>query len=371
MTLRGRGGSGVLLVSAAFLAVAIILVSGVFPVPWNPRPLASGARSGPSASAAPLLAWANVTQAFCPPCGAEPWRMVANGTATGGEPPYQFAWNFGNGSLPVSGANAAFDLPYSGDYLVVLTVTDRVGDQATALASYDAMLYTTQWVAARASPAIGMVPLTVDFAETGPYPSYSSLLWSFGDGGSTTDAAANHTYTRQGTYLALLNATFPDGSNATFAITVDALGTGSPLVVSANATTSTFCPPPVTDRFQTAVAGGAPPYSYAWSFGDGGTGSSADPTHTYANDWAHTATVVVTDASGRTATTQVAEAIEFAPCAPHEQVLAPPYAIVLVLSPLIVAVATAAVIITARRRERKRARPPISGPPASRYGEDP
>ncbi|MEU7393722.1 PQQ-dependent sugar dehydrogenase [Streptomyces albogriseolus] len=45
--------------------------------------------------------------------------------------------------------------------------------------------------------------------------------------------------------------------------------------------------------------------SYAWTFGDGATSTAADPSHTYTADGQYTATVKVTDPSGRSATASV------------------------------------------------------------------
>ncbi|MFF0809478.1 PQQ-dependent sugar dehydrogenase [Streptomyces albogriseolus] len=45
--------------------------------------------------------------------------------------------------------------------------------------------------------------------------------------------------------------------------------------------------------------------SYAWTFGDGATSTAADPSHTYTADGQYTATVKVTDPTGRSATASV------------------------------------------------------------------
>ncbi|MDQ3017221.1 MAG: PKD domain-containing protein, partial [Bacteroidota bacterium] len=54
--------------------------------------------------------------------------------------------------------------------------------------------------------------------------------------------------------------------------------------------------------FTDLTLGGTPPYSYAWTFGDGGTSTMANPCHTYnATTGTFTATLYVTDADGITA----------------------------------------------------------------------
>ena len=45
--------------------------------------------------------------------------------------------------------------------------------------------------------------------------------------------------------------------------------------------------------------------TYAWDFGDGGTSTAANPTHTYTTNGTYTATVTAKDPSGRTGTASV------------------------------------------------------------------
>ncbi|WP_033443544.1 PQQ-dependent sugar dehydrogenase [Saccharothrix sp. NRRL B-16314] len=47
------------------------------------------------------------------------------------------------------------------------------------------------------------------------------------------------------------------------------------------------------------------PITFAWNFGDGGTSTAANPQHTYSGNGAYTATLTVTDSTGRTATASV------------------------------------------------------------------
>jgi hypothetical protein len=62
---------------------------------------------------------------------------------------------------------------------------------------------------------------------------------------------------------------------------------------------------PLEVMFTTSVVGGKPPYTYAWTFGDGGTGTGADPDHTYASPGTYVAEVEVTDAAARTGSATV------------------------------------------------------------------
>lgn len=50
------------------------------------------------------------------------------------------------------------------------------------------------------------------------------------------------------------------------------------------------------------VTGGIPPYTFLWTFGDGGSSTAASPVHRYAGSGSYNASVTVTDSQGTTAT---------------------------------------------------------------------
>jgi PKD repeat protein len=73
-----------------------------------------------------------------------------------------------------------------------------------------------------------------------------------------------------------------------------------PIQVSIQATT-TAGDAPLDTHFSSTVTGGKAPYSYYWTFGDGTTSYSANPSHTYGSDGQFTATLVVSDGSNHQA----------------------------------------------------------------------
>jgi glucose/arabinose dehydrogenase len=76
----------------------------------------------------------------------------------------------------------------------------------------------------------------------------------------------------------------------------------------ANATADkTSGPAPLTVNFSSAGSSDpdGDPITYAWSFGDGGTSTAANPAHTYTSNGTYTATLTVTDSTGRTASASV------------------------------------------------------------------
>jgi len=58
---------------------------------------------------------------------------------------------------------------------------------------------------------------------------------------------------------------------------------------------------PATIQFTAIVAGGVSPYTYAWTFGDGGTATGNPVTHTYGSAGTFPITVIVTDSIGNKA----------------------------------------------------------------------
>ena len=105
--------------------------------------------------------------------------------------------------------------------------------------------------AAAGTPTFGTVPLTVNFSSTGTFDPEGdpfTLLWTFGDGPSSTAANPAHTYTAPGTYRAVLSA--DDGVG----------GIGRDTVVVVATTAGSFPSTPVLDNFNRANGALAAPW---------------------------------------------------------------------------------------------------------------
>ena len=59
---------------------------------------------------------------------------------------------------------------------------------------------------------------------------------------------------------------------------------------------------PLPDTFHATASGGLPPYTYGWTFGDGGTSTLQDPSHTFVKAGTYHVKVVVSDLAGTVAT---------------------------------------------------------------------
>jgi len=81
---------------------------------------------------------------------------------------------------------------------------------------------------ATASPDTGLEPLTVNFASNASDPdgSIASTLWTFGDGGISSDADPVHTYQCDGDYTAKVQVTDNEGAVAADEVGVTVLSAG-------------------------------------------------------------------------------------------------------------------------------------------------
>ncbi len=241
----------------------------------------------------------SVNASAVPTSGEAPLPVVFNATATGGFPPYHFAWDFGDGGTS-SGANGTHLYQAGGTFTVALNGTDAEGDSArwsttvTVVSAVSATVTRT--------PTVGVAPLLVEFAAntSGGVPPYA-ISWQFGDGSTSTGSTALHTYASPGFYVAVLNVT--DSYNRTALVSTN-VTVVAPLTAQASAG-PTVGVAPLLVGFTGAASGGLAPFTYAWDFGDGGTGTGTVPSHTYGQVGNFSATLTVHDALNESSTSTV------------------------------------------------------------------
>lgn len=245
---------------------------------------------------APLSASATAA----PTSGAAPLAVSFTGSASGGAPPYTWDWDFGDGSAHKSSQNVAHTYASAGVFHPVLTVRDSAAHTAT---DTHLVIDSTQMTAtATATPASGNAPLNVAFkaAVAGGQPPYT-YAWDFGDGAVSTAQNPSHTYASAGTYRPLL--TVRDAAQATAEDGSLSIRVSPPGVLTADARADrTTGPLPLTVAFTGTVSGGIPPYTYAWSFGDGGQAATQNASHTYPTEGAYPVAFTVRDSASAAAT---------------------------------------------------------------------
>ena len=110
---------------------------------------------------------------------------------------------------------------------------------------------------------------------------------SSGQGASANVTTAHGTFAMQSTWSNDTNE-----CDLSHAIVSGGGGGGGPNV------NFSFTTSALTANFIDGTSGGSPPYTYAWSFGDGGSSTQANPSHTYAKQGRYSATETVTDSTG-------------------------------------------------------------------------
>jgi len=222
---------------------------------------------------------------------------------TSSNTPTKWFWSFGDGGVSEE-SDPTHAYTIDGVYTVTLTVTNADGSHSVTRANYITSLKSVAPPVAGfvSTGATGSSPLSVKFVDASSN-NPTSWVWSFGDGGSSTEENPTHVYTTKGTFTVTMTATNSGGSNT---VTKDAYVTVSQNSVAPTAsfvatTTSGFTP--LTVKFvDTSING---PTSWVWTFGDGNSEFVQNPTHTYTSPGAYSVTLTATNSIGSSTATKV------------------------------------------------------------------
>lgn len=198
------------------------------------------------------------------------------------------AWTFGDGnSSSASNPVKAYTTP--GTYSVTLIVTSVNGCFDTTKSNVT--------VHPRASvsftnPSNFCVGNSATFTNTSTLSAGTmTYQWKFGDGNTSSATNPTYTYSSSGNYIVNLSATTDKGCINSYTSNVVVFGKPT-----ANFNAANVCQG-VTVTFNNTSAGGS---TYAWDFGDGGTSTSASPTHAYANAGTYNVKLTVTNSNNCT-----------------------------------------------------------------------
>jgi len=236
-----------------------------------------------------------------PASGATP--LTVQFTDTSNNTPTSWSWDFGDGNTSTA-ENPSYIYTAPGTYTVTLTAINNAGnniDTQSSLITVNAA--TTPPIADFTQTASsGSTPFTVRFTDDSAN-SPTSWSWSFGDGNTSTDEDPTYTYTTAGTYTVSLTATNAGGSNSTTVdddITVIA-GTGV-IPVASFTESDTSGTAPLTIQFTDESDNS--PTSWSWNFGDGGTSTDENPTHSYTNPGSFAVTLTAANDAGTNTSVQ-------------------------------------------------------------------
>jgi PKD repeat protein len=221
-----------------------------------------------------------------------------------------WSWDFGDGGTSAE-QSPAHTFATAGTYTVTLTATDNEGAAATAAKQVPAGTTPDANPPPRAEVDVSCTQLTCVFSDRSTDDQgVTNWAWDFGDGASSTDRNATHTYSASGTYHVRLTVT--DGGGAQDSKTHDAHVEGPPPPPENQPPEADFdlhcdhldCSFTDKSKDDDGVI-----VSWHWDFGDGDTSIDPSPSHTYANRGHYQVSLTVTDDEGASDTrTKTADA---------------------------------------------------------------
>ncbi len=210
-----------------------------------------------------------------PSYGCIPLTINFTNTSTIGDTNIiSYLWDFGDGSSS-SLQHPAHTYTQQSIYTVSLQIIDAHGCQSSITMPNSIIASDKPHVQFSANYTSSCnAPFTVNFTNQSSGMGSLSYHWNFGDGSSSTAQNPSHTYTQNGNYTVTLTVTNQYGC-------IDSLSIPNYITISnINANFhiqegDTVCPNQavhfINDAGTTAL----------WSFGDGGTSTLTNPTHTY------------------------------------------------------------------------------------------
>ena len=202
-----------------------------------------------------------------------------------GNGPMTYNWNYGDGNTG-TGTAPTHTYTTAGTYTVTLLVTDVNGCMDTVIKP---AYVTVGTLVANFNSSAGCENTPKNFSSTSI--GASSVLWDFGDGGTSTSNNPTHVFTSSGVFNVKLKAF---SSTCVDSITIPV--TINPQPIGAfNFTPSPPCPAPITLQFNNTTTGAT---NYFWSFGDGGNSIVPSPVHNYVANGPYLISLIATSADG-------------------------------------------------------------------------
>jgi gliding motility-associated-like protein len=211
--------------------------------------------------------------------------------------PTQWKWDLGNGTISFL-QNPSVTYFNPGQYNIKLVVYNANGDSSVIIKQQYIIVYAAPNVAFTGAPLTGCFPLPVNFTDqsTSGSGTITSWQWDFGDGASSNLQQPSHTYTGAGNYNVTLRLTNNFGCSKVLSKPHYVKISNGVHADFSNNSPST-CNPPVTINFQN-LSTGTGTLSYQWAFGDGGTSTLANPSHSYASAGVYSVKLITISSAG-------------------------------------------------------------------------
>jgi gliding motility-associated-like protein len=224
------------------------------------------------------------------PIGCSSPQTINFTNTTAGAGPYTYQWDFNyNGTNFVPDAQTTPNPSHSyttGTYTVKFVVKNSINCTDT----FTAQIVIGSLIANFTAPLTACVGKPINIVNT-TLPAPTTVDWDFGDLTTSTVISPTKTYNTAGIYTIKLKSFFgtcqdTKTQNIEIFANPSAAFTASPL---------TACKPPLAVTFTATTTGAA---AYEWHFGDAGTSTLQNPTHTYTSYGAFTDTLIITNANG-------------------------------------------------------------------------
>jgi PKD repeat protein len=208
--------------------------------------------------------------------------------------PTSWQWNFGDGGSSTT-RNPTHVFGSAGRFHVTLTAANSGGQNATAKdidVAATVLAPIADFSFSPESPTTGTIVQFTDRSTGGTPTTWS---WDFGDGGGGSGATATHTFQNAGTYAAKLtvgNSAGSDQKTRNVVVTVPPPAGPTALFTWTPQYPASGKPVSFTDQSTGS------PTLWEWSFGDGGTSSSRNPSHTFASAGSYTVVLTARNTGG-------------------------------------------------------------------------
>ncbi|MCI4336130.1 MAG: PKD domain-containing protein [Thermoplasmata archaeon] len=219
-------------------------------------------------------------------------------TPSGGQSPYSFAWDFGNGTFVPGQLTVSQAFPSAGAVTITCQVTDNQSSAYMAATTIVVALDPTPTASANRTAADIGQSIAFNCSASGGFPPYA-FTWSFGDGASDSTSEPTHVYAAAGQRLAI--CTVSDATSTT--VTRSVVLTVSPTLHVVATSNSNAAAPGTSLTFTATPANGSGNYStVTWTFGDGTSASGTTLRHLFSAAGNYTVEAMVADSNGGQAT---------------------------------------------------------------------
>lgn len=212
-----------------------------------------------------------------------------------------WSWTFGDGATG-TGSSVSHSFAIAGTYSVTLTVTDNQGAVSAPVTKSVTVTAPPVNQAPVAAFTFSCQSLSCSFDGTGSTDdgSVTGWSWAFGDGSTGTGSIISHAFATAGTYSVTLTVTDNQGV-ASAPVTKPVAVTAPPVNQAPVAAFTSSCAQ-LTCSF--SGSGSSDPdgtvTGWAWTFGDGASGTGVSPQHVYAAGGSYSVTLRATDNQGAT-----------------------------------------------------------------------